>query len=138
MAKLTKRAIDALATPDVAVEDDESEYGFEPDDDTDGLQDEGPQDPDAARDPGTGWLAPAVLGYAATTAYARRVGVRADFLHAFAEPLVGLVQFVSVRQWRSRRQGVPWWRHGWIADDVFVVSQNPDFLHSAQQKGQPA
>ena len=128
-----------LAAPDRAVEDIEPEYDFEPNEDDEAPQHEVPQDAaDAAPDPGTGWLAPAVLGYAATTNYARRTGVRADFLHAFAEPLVGLVQFVSVRQWRARRQGVPWWRHGWLADDVFVVSQNSDFLQSAQQKGQQA
>lgn len=69
---------------------------------------------------GNSWLSPAVLGYATTTEFRRRAGVRADFEHAFAEPLIGLVQFVSVRQHETH---IPWWSHGWLADDLFVVQQ---------------
>ena len=71
------------------------------------------------------WLAPAVLGYAMTTAPAHRAGVRGDHEHAFAEPLIGLVQFVSQRQHTGP---VPWWRHGWSADDVFLVTQDERLL----------
>lgn len=71
------------------------------------------------------WLAPAVLGYAMTTEPARRAGVRGDHEHAFAEPLIGLVQFVSQRQHLGP---VPWWRHGWSAIDVFLVTQDEHLL----------
>lgn len=71
------------------------------------------------------WLAPAVLGYAMTTDPARRIGVRGDHEHAFAEPLIGLVQFVSQRQHAG---GVPWWQHGWSADDMFLVTQDTSQL----------
>lgn len=71
------------------------------------------------------WLAPAVLGYAMTTEPAHRAGVRGDHEHAFAEPLIGLVQFVSQRQHAGP---VPWWRHGWSADDVFLVTQDERLL----------
>lgn len=66
------------------------------------------------------WLSPAALGYAMTTSFQRRAGVRADVEHAFAETLVGLVQFVSVKHHPPH---VPWWHHEWPADDMFVVRQ---------------
>jgi CRISPR-associated protein Csy2 len=67
------------------------------------------------------WIVPATLGYAAVTEFARRGGVREGYLHAYAEPLVGLVQYVSVHEFAGRP--LPLWRHGWPRDDVFVVTQ---------------
>lgn len=74
------------------------------------------------------WLSPAALGYAMTTSFQRRAGVRADVEHAFAETLVGLVQFVSVRYHPPR---IPWWHHDWPAEDMFVVRQE----HSEISRG---
>ena len=73
------------------------------------------------------WLAASVLGYAMTTPFEVRAGVRQTDqgqtpLHAFCEPLLGLVQYVSTRDYGQRP--VPWWEHGWLRDDVFVVRQN--------------
>lgn len=67
------------------------------------------------------WIVPATLGYAPLTAFARRGGAREGYPHAYAEPLVGLVQYVSVHQYPGPRP--PLWRHAWLDSDVFVVTQ---------------
>lgn len=112
-------------------QDDEDSFGFAPngdEDESETIDDASPAEP---LDLGSGWLAPAVLGYAATTDFARRTGARGDYLHAFGESLVGLVQFVSARRWRDRQAPIPWWQHGWLQDDVFIVTQdNGLFLES--------
>ena len=72
------------------------------------------------------WLAASVLGYAMTTPFETRAGVRQTDdgetpLHAFCEPLLGLVQYVSIKDYGPRP--IPWWEHTWLQDDVFVVRQ---------------
>ncbi len=77
------------------------------------------------------WLAATVLGYAAITPFAHRDGVRMTSkhpdddggqpLHAYSEPLLGLVQYVSRRDYGPRP--IPFWEHTWLQDDVFVVRQ---------------
>ena len=74
------------------------------------------------------WLVPTVLGYAATCDFDKRTGVRmlgtGEFpVHAYAEPLLGLAQYVSIRE-RSAA-ALPIWRTEWITDDVFVTRCNP-------------
>lgn len=64
------------------------------------------------------WSQPALLGYAALTEFAQRLGVREDVPHAFAEPLVGLVQYCSVRE------GLPLWRYSRPSDSVFLATQS--------------
>ncbi len=76
------------------------------------------------------WLTPAVLGYTALTDFAPRQGVRLlddseAPLHAFCEPLVGLAQYVSRRDYGERP--IPFWRHGWPRPDTFIVEQNQSF-----------
>ena len=78
-------------------------------------------DGEEARTPGNSWLSPAVLGYATITSFAHRPGARGGYPHAFAEPLVGLVQFVSIRHHET---SIPWWSCCWLTDDVFVVRQH--------------
>lgn len=75
----------------------------------------------------TSWLAASVLGYAMTTPFEVRAGVRQTDrgetpLHAFCEPLLGLVQYVSTGDYGPHP--IPWWEHTWLQDDVFVVRQN--------------
>lgn len=65
------------------------------------------------------WCTPTLLGYAALTDFAARRGVREDALHAFAEPLVGLVQY------RPVREGLPLWRRARPSDSVFLATQDP-------------
>lgn len=122
--ELTTAAAGAAAPVDAVVDpDDDDAFGFESE------LEELPVLPDYSGSLSTSWLAPAVLGYAAVTPYARRAGLRADYLHAFAEPLVGLVQFVSVRHAAS--VGVPWWHHAWLSDEIFVVRQLSRSFHGS-------
>lgn len=72
------------------------------------------------------WLAPAVRGYALISPATVRHGVRHLHTgevprHAFAEPAVGLVQYVSLRQWGARP--LPFWSWAWARDDLFVLTQ---------------
>jgi CRISPR-associated protein Csy2 len=70
------------------------------------------------------WIVPTVLGYAAITDFEKRSGVREGhegYSHAFCEPLVGLVQYVTIRQYGNR--SLPFWRHQWLSEDVFVIQQ---------------
>lgn len=121
--------VDVLQHNDIETQDFALEIDFENDDI--------PEDDDIEREAnGDAWLAPAVLGYALTTDLSRRRGVRGEGLHAFAEPLIGLVQFLSARHWRQRRIAeLPWWRCGWRSADVFVGTQDPELSLSSSNPG---
>ncbi len=78
------------------------------------------------------WLSAACLGYAAITPFAGRGGAREGYKHAFAEPLVGMVQYRSLRQWLEK-DGMDLedalWRPIWLEDKMgaFVLQQDrPD------------
>lgn len=75
----------------------------------------------APEEAGGGWIVPATLGYATLTGFAARGGAREGKPHAYAEPLVGLVQYVSLRDWAERP--LPLWHGHWPREDVFVVTQ---------------
>jgi CRISPR-associated protein Csy2 len=71
------------------------------------------------------WLTPTVLGYATITNFEERENVRTtsegnDCLHAFAEPMIGPVQYVSMRKYKG---SLPFWRHQWLNEKCFVVNQ---------------
>ena len=68
------------------------------------------------------WLSAACLGYATLTPYAQRKGAREAYEHAFAEPLIGLVQYRSVRQAEIVPERI-FWRPEWLSDDVFRLYQ---------------
>lgn len=75
----------------------------------------------------TGWLAAACLGYAAITPFEQRAGAREGYDHAFAEPLVGLVQYVPLRRCLEEDAAArTLWRPQWVAPDVFRIWQDPD------------
>ncbi len=67
------------------------------------------------------WLVPTVLGYAAITGFKQRGGVREGYPHAYCEALVGLVQYVSLRD--HGYGPIPFWHHQWLSEDVFVINQ---------------
>lgn len=84
---------------------------------------------------GMGWLSAACLGYAAITPFEQRAGAREGYLHAFAEPLIGLVQYRSLRN--ILQEGVvkrALWRSDWCAPDVFVIYQEPHPKSNQPQK----
>ena len=72
------------------------------------------------------WLSAACLGYAAITPFEHRSGARCGYIHAFAEPLVGMVQYRSLRQWRKEADAEEaLWRPVWLDDrrGAFVLRQ---------------
>ena len=72
------------------------------------------------------WLSATCLGYAAITSFEHRGGARCGYPHAFAEPLVGLVQYRSLRQWRKEADAEEaLWRPVWLDDrrGAFVLRQ---------------
>ena len=72
------------------------------------------------------WLSATCLGYAAITSFEHRGGARCGYPHAFAEPLVGMVQYRSLRQWRKEAAAEEaLWRPVWLDDrrGAFVLRQ---------------
>jgi CRISPR-associated protein Csy2 len=72
---------------------------------------------DPNRDDGIGWLCPTALGYREITERRLRPGSRGGLPHAFAEPLVGLVQFVPLRT-----EGLRYWAFTRPAPGVTVLT----------------
>ena len=74
---------------------------------------------------GLGWISATCLGYAATTPFEKRSGVREGYEHAFAEPLVGLVQYVPIRRCLDEDAAAQsLWRSEWTTPDVFRIYQD--------------
>lgn len=62
------------------------------------------------------WRMPAVLGYTTLTPIATRDLARENYPHAYAEPLVGLVQYCPLRE------GLPLWRYARPSESVFLAT----------------
>lgn len=70
------------------------------------------------------WLSPACLGYAALTPFALRDGIREGargYSHGFVEPLIGLVQYESLRVADAKTLNQSLWRAHWPLSDVFAI-----------------
>lgn len=63
------------------------------------------------------WLQPTSLGYVEITPRQKRRNVRGGFPHAYAEPLVGLVQYRTLRE-----VGLHFWRYHHPRPNVFLAS----------------
>lgn len=72
------------------------------------------------------WRSATVLGYTAITDFEKRKGVRDDLLHAFAEPMVGLVDLISMRKRDEYPDQDIFWKHGWPHPEIFLLSQSPN------------
>lgn len=78
-----------------------------------------------AENDGLGWLSATCLGYAATTPFEKRAGAREGYEHAFAEPLIGLVQYVPIRRCLGEDMATQsLWRSEWTTPDVFRIYQD--------------
>ena len=66
------------------------------------------------------WLMPTTLGYQTITKPEHKTLARSNCLHAFAEPLVGPVQYVSVRESLP-----PVWRQTANAEGTCIVTTQP-------------
>ena len=75
---------------------------------------------------GDSWLSATCVGYAAISDVRPRPGGRdfdLGYGHAFAEPLVGMVQFRSLQMLAGPFERLVW-RPRWVREDVFVVQQS--------------
>lgn len=77
----------------------------------------------AVKGDGLEWLAATCVGHAAITPFEHRSGVREGYEHAFSEPLLGLVQYVSVRQCKEAALEQCLWHPNWMQADVFRLYQ---------------
>jgi CRISPR-associated protein Csy2 len=65
------------------------------------------------------WIVPTCLGYAKISSTKQRNKARNELPHMYVEPLVGLVQYISVRS-----AGLHFWRYSNPQSDVFLISTN--------------
>lgn len=73
------------------------------------------------------WLVPVNLGYVLFAEPTARKGARDGFDHAFAEHLIGLVQYTPLRIKRPNITREHLWRYGWDHDH-FLVTNRSDVL----------
>jgi len=68
------------------------------------------------------WLIPTKMGYLLAETPKIRKGIRENhnYKHALVEPLLGLVQLISVRQCNN----LPFWEYSSVINKAFVVQQN--------------
>lgn len=73
---------------------------------------------------GASWLSATNVGYAAISSVEKRRGVREGYPHAFAEPLIGLVQYRSIRKCEELDPSQILWRSEWVQSTVFRILQS--------------
>lgn len=113
LAERPQSATPAVAEVDAETVDDEQPLVY-------GWDDPPAADPTSAADqPPNSWLAPAMLGYTLVSSIAHRRGARDGYRHAYAEPLLGLVQFRSTRT----QTDIPWWEPAWLDPHTFVIRE---------------
>jgi CRISPR-associated protein Csy2 len=66
------------------------------------------------------WLSLTTLGYAPLTEFKKRRGVREDYSHVYAEPLVGFVQYIHNHG--AVKQKIPFWSYGWTDENLFLCT----------------
>lgn len=69
------------------------------------------------------WLVPAILGYATISDIRFRPGAREGYPTAYAEPLVGLIQYQSIRK-AKQSESLPFWDYHYPEPGVFVVTHD--------------
>jgi len=82
-------------------------------------------DNDAGQMPQRKWYAPAVLGYAMLTDFDdQRKQARENKPHAYCEPMVGLVEYVSIRQLGEHGLDLKdlFWSHQWLDESIFAIT----------------
>lgn len=70
--------------------------------------------------PSNGWMAATTIGYSKLTPSIRKNGVRNEFKHSFAEPLVSLIQYVSIHGQKTIGK---FWKYHWVNDNTFTCNQ---------------
>lgn len=72
--------------------------------------------------PRQAWLSPAVLGYAAITEIAARAGARGGYPSAYAESLLGLTEYISLRGYGDTKP-LFFWDYTYPQEGVVVLTQ---------------
>lgn len=74
------------------------------------------------------WVMPTNLGYALLTKPQDRSGARDGKPHAFAEHMIGMVQFTPIAKAKDRGiEASQMWKYGWVANQ-FMVTNDPTNL----------
>lgn len=73
------------------------------------------------REKDDGWLIPINLGFLPITPFTQKEASRGSFPHAYAEPLIGFVQYKTRRALDEEEKLIPFWRYA-RAGDAFVAS----------------
>lgn len=68
-----------------------------------------------------GWMGMSLVGYLRLTDFETRNGVRQDLPHAFAEPLLGMIEYRSKRSVKSVFDEALFWKYQQPAADCFVA-----------------
>lgn len=68
------------------------------------------------------WMALSNLGFIRVSEVANRAGARLGLPHAYAEPLLGLVEYVPLRRVAQKTDVPLFWRFTYPADDVIAAS----------------
>ena len=69
----------------------------------------------------SGWFVPVTLGYSTITSFKQRNGARDSLPHAFAEPILGLTQLVSVGLIKRQETLPQLWKNRWINSDATSI-----------------
>lgn len=67
------------------------------------------------------WLSATTLGYSLVSPQEKRQLSRNNYPHAFAEPMVGLVQYISTRS--NPASNSVFWYESWLDNNTYVISQ---------------
>ncbi len=70
------------------------------------------------------WLAATNLGYKLQTTPEQKAFVRENYPHAYAEPLIGLVQYKSARSLSISEIKTLFWHHEWANSSTFIINQS--------------
>jgi len=73
------------------------------------------------REENDGWLIPINLGFMPITPFTQKEASRGSFPHAYAEPLIGFIQYKNRRALDKEEKPIPFWRYA-RAGDAFVAS----------------
>jgi CRISPR-associated protein Csy2 len=68
------------------------------------------------------WLVPMSLGYLPITAPTHKVSARADLPHAYAEPLVGLIEYVSKSKTQEDDLKTLFWGYTQVGKALIVTN----------------
>lgn len=67
------------------------------------------------------WLSMSVVGYVRLTDFEKRDGVRQDLPHAFVEPMLGMIEYKSIRKIPSIDEEMVFWKFVQLTEDSYIA-----------------